>query len=350
MGFQEGGTHSDQVQPVMQTEPQKRIVIDLDAIKRSLYDKVLVRSRIARDFALTDPGTGPVDFFEAVIAALDQPPCRPLEKSYSNNEVFRAAVRALGSNSRSWATYLRVESRLRELLCGFDAIETKRHLDRESTLVDQFRKCLPGVTAGADARAIVAWADALATCENYYDRLRLVGHDFWEFYSRNRNSPTESGEMMLCVVGFLTNLPVTGERSPTGWSKPPGMGLALTSEFLRNLGWSGFKADRHIRRLFDQWFEEVPPDWERIHLAEGLISAALQRFVPGHNVSHRSDLRTYLRYSILGITSSPVGVPYSRVDNLVWLLGAYVERKGRESMPPPGLCRVLMHESLFMHV
>jgi hypothetical protein len=43
------------------------------------------------------------------------------------------------------------------------------------------------------------------------------------------------------------------------------------------------------------------------------------------------DLSTYLKYSLIGIRATPKGLPHSFVDNLVWLLGAYLERKGRES-------------------
>jgi hypothetical protein len=39
----------------------------------------------------------------------------------------------------------------------------------------------------------------------------------------------------------------------------------------------------------------------------------------------------YLKYSLIGIEATPRGVPHSFTDNLVWLLGAYLERKGKES-------------------
>jgi hypothetical protein len=116
------------------------------------------------------------------------------------------------------------------------------------------------------------------------------------------------------------------------WTKPPGMGLPLTSEFLRNLGWSGFKPDRHIRRLFDRWFGQMEPDRVRVQRTERLISEAMKVLVPSHTVCHRPALRTHLRYSLLGVAASPDGISYSSVDNLVWLLGAYVEKKGRETM------------------
>jgi hypothetical protein len=35
--------------------------------------------------------------------------------------------------------------------------------------------------------------------------------------------------------------------------KFPGMGFSICCEFFRNLGWSGFKPDVHITRLFQHW-------------------------------------------------------------------------------------------------
>jgi hypothetical protein len=98
------------------------------------------------------------------------------------------------------------------------------------------------------------------------------------------------------------------------------MGYVLTSEFLRNLHWNGFKPDRHIKRLIDRWFPgggaTVQDRVTRLHSLVG---------------RRRKDLETYLTYSLVGISASPPGIPLSQVDNLVWLLGAYVEKKGRES-------------------
>jgi len=98
------------------------------------------------------------------------------------------------------------------------------------------------------------------------------------------------------------------------------MRYVLASEFLRNLRWEGFKPDRHIQRLFDRWCPQgaaqVKPEVER-----------LQRLI-GRKTK---DLGSYLTYSLVGISLSPADATLSKVDNLVWLLGAYVEKKGMES-------------------
>ena len=102
--------------------------------------------------------------------------------------------------------------------------------------------------------------------------------------------------------------------------KAPGMAPTLASEFLRNLGWDGFKPDRHIQRLFTLWF---PDDGREVadrvdHLCD--------------RIGRRDKAtRQFAQYALIGIRRSPEGTPLSKVDNLVWALGAYVEKKGAES-------------------
>lgn len=121
--------------------------------------------------------------------------------------------------------------------------------------------------------------------------------------------------LFLCVVGYLSNPPITRKV------KWPGMGFALGSEFLRNLGWSGFKPDRHIKRLFHCWIgtrldADIAPTSEIVQMLIG----------------RRDSLTTEnAKYSLIGVEVSPPGYSFSEIDNLVWLLGAYVERKGKES-------------------
>ena len=98
------------------------------------------------------------------------------------------------------------------------------------------------------------------------------------------------------------------------------MGYVLGSEFFRNLHWNAFKPDRHVQRLFDRWFPgaaaSVQPEVQDLQNLLGRRTAPLS---------------TYLTYSLIGLGATPPGVPASFTDNLVWLLGAYVEKKGKES-------------------
>lgn len=98
------------------------------------------------------------------------------------------------------------------------------------------------------------------------------------------------------------------------------MAYILGSEFFRNLHWNAFKPDTHVQRLFNRWFPTGPSQVQsEVH--------ALQEFL-GRKTK---DLSTYLTYSLIGINATPQKVPHSVTDNLVWLLGAYLEKKGKES-------------------
>ena len=45
----------------------------------------------------------------------------------------------------------------------------------------------------------------------------------------------------------------------------------------------------------------------------------------------KKELRNYLAYSAKGISVTPDGMQHSHADNLVWMLGAYVETRNHES-------------------
>jgi hypothetical protein len=243
--------------------------------------------------------------------------------------VFRAAVWALGSNNRAWATFLRNESQLAQLLGGYDPTHAHIAAQQGALTAEALKHYLPGQTAGGDANAILSWAKLLTESEDYYGFLCNLGRAFHRL-AKDRNNSLQDNELLLCVAGYLGRPPSTWEGEkylvsadhrvlPTR-RKTPGMGYALASEFLRNLGWTGFKPDRHIKRLFDAWF---PNGTEAVNERARYLARLI-----GYN---DKDLWTYLAYSLLGARMAPPDIPLSHVDNLVWLLGAYVEKKGRES-------------------
>ncbi len=136
--------------------------------------------------------------------------------------------------------------------------------------------------------------------------------------------------MFLCVVGFLGYPPerwLKRAQLPDPWKartaaqwKLPGMGYALTSEMLRNLRWDGFKVDRHIMRLLGNWV----PDLVQASRPRALELAELI------GTKNRS-LLDVLEYSLAGMQLSPQGIPRGHVDNMIWALGAYVEKRGLET-------------------
>jgi len=46
--------------------------------------------------------------------------------------------------------------------------------------------------------------------------------------------------------------------------------------------------------------------------------------------SRNQSLRYFLKYPLIGVAITPDG-NYSRPDNLIWMLGAYLEKKNKES-------------------
>jgi thermostable 8-oxoguanine DNA glycosylase len=106
--------------------------------------------------------------------------------------------------------------------------------------------------------------------------------------------------------------------------KWPGVGFALGAEFLRNVGWNGFKPDRHIKRLLQHWTKgqiDVQPQLN--HLITLIDSSG-------------AELKENLSCLLTGISiaTNDYKNKLSHLDNLIWLLGAYVEKKNKETDLP----------------
>jgi len=304
--------------------------VDFAIVRDRLYSDPQIAEKIVRDFGISGDHRNADEFAESLRVALDQITVDvPLEQRPGNRDVFRAAVRALGSNSRPWATFLKNEDALRDLLFDYDPAATCRVYPDLRDLAEKVKDCLPGQTASSDAKAVARWTRKLAVRGDYYGFVCDIGQAITEMATR-QGEKLIGPELLLCLVGYLADPPTIWKgdeyvkestRSlPVAERKLPGMRYALASEFLRNLGWSGFKPDRHIMRLFNLWY----PDHRngnsgRTELLESLIGRG------------NRDLSDYLHYSILGWSVTPDGMTLTQADGLIWLLGAYVERKGWES-------------------
>lgn len=106
-------------------------------------------------------------------------------------------------------------------------------------------------------------------------------------------------------------------RARDDW-KLPGMGFALASEFLRNLQWRGFKPDTHVKRLLDDWLKDQLRSFE--DRASELAAAVGVR---------TKEARENIQYGLAGLFITPSGESPSKIDNLVWLIGA----KHRDQAP-----------------
>ncbi|MEO6957305.1 MAG: hypothetical protein ABI137_11240 [Antricoccus sp.] len=101
------------------------------------------------------------------------------------------------------------------------------------------------------------------------------------------------------------------------------MGFTLACEFLRNLGWNGFKQDVHIKMLLgsERWLGTAQNNC--------FTSEATDL---GDVIGSRSkEVIFNIRYRIAGLSITPDGMSASRIDNLVWLIGANIEKKNHES-------------------
>lgn len=305
--------------------------INVEAIKQRLFADPVVRAKIVRDYGINFEPENPHELASAVLGQLEQEPApRPLEQTISNAGVFRAATKAIGSNSRAWATFLKAERRLSDLLSDYDPVRTHLAFERGELSLGQLRTCLPGQSSSKDAGAILLWAQLLTEVEHYYGFIQDLGSSFRRLSKERYGEPLNDAELMLCLVGYLGQPPSRWEGSrylgarsqgiPLAQHKTPGMRYVLASEFLRNLRWNGFKPDRHVQRLFDRWF------LARSASVQGKVQRL--RSLIGRNTK---DLNTFLTHSLVGATVTPDDVPLSQADNLVWLLGAYVEKKRIES-------------------
>ena len=73
-------------------------------------------------------------------------------------------------------------------------------------------------------------------------------------------------------------------------------------------------------RLLDRWVPDL------VSACRGR-AAELASLVGTRN----QDIMEMLSFSLTGMAIAPEDVPRSHVDNLIWALGAYVEKKGQES-------------------
>lgn len=292
--------------------------IDLDKVIEACFSDVETRKKICCDFGIKNSGT-PQDLASRLVKSFDQiPPAgHRWDDRLDNRSVFRAAVYAIGSNSRKWATFLNHKHQLGRILSDYDPASVSKKLRSGQSLEQEIKECLPGQTVKNDSQAILAWAELLGDGPPYYDGLI-------DLRRKMAASPqVKDGEAVPMVAGVLGLEP--NKRINERWPPPsgletwkaPGMGFVLACEFLRNLRWGTFKPDRHIIRLLDSWFPEGAAGLKgrAVELAEVIGSRSKALIEP-------------LQFSLLGMQVSPAGRHINGVDNLVWVLGAYIEKKG----------------------
>ena len=204
------------------------------------------------------------------------------------------------------------------MLENYDPVAFSSAVRSDGDRVERLRECLGGQTGRADANAIVKWAHILSENLEYYQALTRLKDEVARL--------VECDEVVPVLAAFLGSPRKAAEKNwppphGTGSWKTPGMRTALASEMLRNLHWAGFKPDRHINRLLYKWFPDLAEEqFARAHeLARNVLHCRSQ------------DVLNDIRFALVGIAVTPNDCSFTMADNLVWALGSYVEKKGKES-------------------
>jgi len=204
--------------------------VNLDLVAERLFENSKIAARLRRDYGLDGDGS-PQDLAAQMVRAFGQDPGSTADDfEPTNRDVFRAAVRALASNSRSWSAFLKNEKRLEELLHGYDPVATATALANESHDFVAVAACLPGQTSTADAVTIDRWAEMLAGHVPYYAGLRSLRDGL---VAELKLGDDEVVPMVAVVLGVTSRGMERRWPPPSGlptW-KACGMGPILASEF-----------------------------------------------------------------------------------------------------------------------
>ena len=311
-------------------------VLDIERISERLFEHEQIREKLCGNFCIEDAGD-PVKMANRLVNSMGQ--ITPRDGGTEDLEddrtvVFRAAALALASNMRQWSRVLNCLGKFESLLEQYDPVAFSREVDADRARIQAVAKCLGGQTARADAEATMKWATMLEKNPGYFNALNKLKSDM--------RARVHDGEVVAVLAAFLGSPPTKRMRKrwppPSGMEswKAPGMGMPLASEFLRNLHWEGFKPDRHIKRLIGRWFPEVVESkfGRASYLAREILHCGSKDLIIG------------LNFSLAGMAVTPSDCSFTKADNLVWALGAYVEKKDQgvrggllENHRGVGVCR-----------
>nr|WP_194945760.1 hypothetical protein [Mycolicibacterium malmesburyense]CRL67738.1 hypothetical protein CPGR_00568 [Mycolicibacterium malmesburyense] len=307
---------------------------DIDLIHARIATE---RDRIARDFAIRNPSARPFDFCAQVVAALNQPTVpHPLEQTIDDTKLFEAACLAIWSSATDWAVVVQRRDKLSNAFLGFDPAGTHRAFLRGDLTIDHVVDILHTQYArNGQAPAMRAWSERLVRMPDHYcEVIARIGYQIRQIAS-SRTGLTNS-EMMISLAVYFSGVgpsrwPGEAALAEAGYRLPAladrkfqGMGFPISCEFFRNLGWSGFKPDVHITRLFNHWSQS-----DGLPLADFRPRAMELADLAGRG--RNSEMILHAQYSLAGITLTPADVAVSEADNLIWLLGKYIERPRRET-------------------
>lgn len=283
--------------------------LPIQEIKKFLARDEKIRSAIEADYGI-EPTNDPEILSRRLVTALDQvAEDNPEESAKSNSDVFKAATLAIASSTTNWSTIQKKKISIELVLCQYDLDAVKKVPDEE--IHDELIHLLPGQNQKNNAAAIIEWSRLLTADGNFYkDVICTTYHEItqrpaWSAIEKSKNYPMA----VLCLAGIFGN-PVNRWKK---LKKPkfPGMQVPIACEFLRNLGWSGFKPDRHVIRAIALWENSLKEKHE------DNVEKAFWHIVDIIDTRSKTIVCP-IKSAIYAIYATPKGIDYSEADNLLW--------------------------------
>jgi|SaaInlStandDraft_7_1057024.scaffolds.fasta_scaffold01757_7 hypothetical protein len=290
-------------------DDQQMAVLPIKEIRRFLVNDKRIRAAIQAgyDIELTDD---PEVLSKRLVEALDQIPHEnPAQETVSNSEVLKAAVLAIASSSANWATIQKKRAAIKSALCQYDPLAVTQAPEFE--IRNELIRLLPGQNQTANADAMIKWAVTLSENKDYYKEvicrtyLEITEHPSWFAIDSDKHFPMA----VLSLAGIFAN-PVNRWRKLKPY-KFHGMQVPIACEFLRNLGWSGFKPDRHVIRAIALWeaaLKEKHGD---------AVEKAFCHLVDIVDTTSKTILCP-IKSAVYAVHATPAGMDYSEADNLLW--------------------------------
>ncbi len=209
---------------------------------------------------------------------------------FTDTEIFEGVVKAVLSNSIDWS---RIEAVLPELRFLFHEFEPAFYADIDEQTVDT---------------VFVPWfrerrAGSLTMKQNL-QRLRLTARTLCQ-YSEEFGS---LNQFLTHLGRQLNNDTITLAQqfgSPKSRYKLPAIGLPVSAEAMKNIGFDVAKPDRHINRALGSFGLVVFANWKvRTNYKAPLCS--------------ESEMINVMR--LMKVFADAVGVTVTYLDNAIWLL------------------------------
>lgn len=292
--------------------------LPLASIRQRLFDEGPAARIIRKRYAIVDPIVGK-ELEVSVLKLLQQEVRDPICQSIDNDTVLRHMTSAIASNQRSWATVCSANSAERRscLMCQYSlkALMTKiTDPTACETLKCELACNLGGRTRNSDAKAILENARFINDRINFYNYLIELRAAVVAVMQDATPSELTAGVAILIGDESAFESVPNLQKGPR---KMAGMGPTLASEFLRNMGWSGFKPDTHIRRLLSCWYNEGD--------RQTVVGNRLEQFEAALGTLQKQS-REFLYFSIIGERLTPDGEDIIKADQLVWLYGSVLRK------------------------